>query len=102
MIEEACSKTGLTYSAFLNLTLYQYRLHVEQISYDRNKAWEHTRHLSYLIYSALVPKNERVSMAEYMPLATDTPISIEENQTEPAEIERIKQLALERISLLRK
>lgn len=99
MIEEAVSKLGLSYQTFLCMTLYQYRLHIEHISFERSKAWEHTRQINYMIYCALVKASDRVSITEFMPLSTDSaPIAVID--TSPEEINRIKLLAEERMRVL--
>lgn len=101
MIEEAVSQLGLSYTEFLCMTLYQYRLHIEQVSFERSKAWEHTRQINYMIYCALVKASDRVSITEFMPLSTDKPTAVtEEPITPPEEINRIKLLAEQRMLVL--
>lgn len=101
MIEEAVIKMGLSLNQFLNMTLYEYRLHIENFIFSRAKEWEHTRQICYMIYSALTPVNDRVDITEFIPLSID-PKKEPEKQTDPAEIERIKKLAEQRMAVLGK
>lgn len=99
MTEEAVIKMGLSLSVFLNMTLYEYRLHIEHFLFSKSKEWEHTRQICYMIYIALTPVNERIDIFEFMPLSID-PIKEPEKEADPAEIERIRQLAIERMQIL--
>jgi hypothetical protein len=101
MIEDAVTLIGLSYKEFLGMTMYQYRLCVEQYRFKQAKASEHTRLICYHIYSALTPENKRVSIQEYQPLYTDVLIDEEpQKETSKEDIIRITELSKQRLAAL--
>lgn len=54
---------------FYNLTLYEYRCILAGHLLRNAKSWEHTRLISYTLYS--VNSTKKVSIEQYMPLLTD-------------------------------